>query len=114
MPSRKVFVCGKPQMKTTTLRMIQGSQGRSVSEARPEGRAGLAESCSDSLTSSPEVALPVGRASDSLQIRFGCHNFRNTASAAMETIDATTSTNHGPWKFETMNCGIAKQAPATR
>ena len=27
---------------------------------------------------------------------------------------ATTSTSHGPWKFDTRNCGIAKLTPATR
>src|SRR5438105_9004025 len=58
--SRSIFVCGNPQMNTTMLRMIQGSQARRiadfewriVSEARPSGRA------------SWEGALPDGRASD--------------------------------------------------
>src|SRR6185437_775147 len=127
IPSKKLFVCGRPQMKTTTLRTIQGSQGRniadfrlpisncSVSEARPSGRATSRDDLANSLvTFSPSVALPNGRASETLQIFFGCQNFRNNASAPMEQIAAVTSTNHGPWKFETRNCGIAKHAPATR
>src|SRR5438552_2610023 len=124
IPSRKPFVCGKPQTKTTTLRIIHGSQARNisdlelrvVSEARASARALL------------ELALPDGRASDTLsaarstrwlalavltslrimtsdsslpspgkrQMCFGCQNFRNVASDAIEMIDATTSTNHGP------------------
>src|ERR1051325_8136942 len=34
IPSKKVFVCGSPQMKTTTLRIIQGSQGLSIADFR--------------------------------------------------------------------------------
>ena len=32
MPSRNAFVCGNPQTKTTTLRIIQGSQARRISD----------------------------------------------------------------------------------
>ena len=86
-----------------------------VSEARPSGRATSRDDLANSLvTFSPSVALPNGRASETLQIFFGCQNFRNNASAPIEQIAAVTSTNHGPWKFETRNCGIAKHAPATR
>ena len=44
----------------------------------------------------------------------GCQKRRNTTRQAIETIAATTSTSHGPWKFETRNCGTAKLTPATR
>ena len=37
-----------------------------------------------------------------------------SATAAIETIAAMMSTSHGPWKFETRNCGTAKKTPATR
>src|SRR5712691_951235 len=84
MPSRNPFVCGNPQTKTTTLRMIHGSQARKVSEARPLGRASF------------EGALADARASDTRQMFFGCQNFKNNESEAIETIAATTSTSHGP------------------
>src|SRR5690242_6425581 len=115
IPSRRLFVCGRPQMKTTMLRTIQGSQGRSMSEARPSGRATSLGDLSDSRArSAPSVALTKGWAFDTLQIFLGCQNFRNKASAPIEQIADATSTSHGPWKFETRNCGIAKHAPATR
>src|SRR5258708_4114101 len=130
IPSRNPLVCGKPQTKTTMLRIIHGCQAlnisdlefKSMSEARASARA------------SSEVVLPDGWASDTVrdsspastrslplpvltskrQMRFGCQNRRNVVRAAIETIAATTSTNHGPWKLDTRNCGIAKHAPATR
>src|SRR5215468_9353286 len=34
IPSRKLLVCGRPQIKTTTLRTIQGSQGLSIADLR--------------------------------------------------------------------------------
>src|SRR5882762_9670905 len=60
IPSRNPLVCGNPQTKTTTLRIIHGSQAwnisdlewRIVSEARASVRAFF------------ERALPDGRASD--------------------------------------------------
>src|SRR5712692_474344 len=97
MPSRNPFVCGNPQTKTTTLRMIQGSQARIVSEARASGRASLEGGVAgSSAISSARDALPDGRASDTRQILFGCQNLKKSASEAIETIAATTSTNHGP------------------
>ena len=44
----------------------------------------------------------------------GRQTLRNSASEAMETMAATMSTSHGPWKFDTAYCGIAKERPATR
>src|ERR1043166_9210280 len=41
IPSKNAFTWGRPQMKTMMLRMIQGSQGRIVSEARALTRARL-------------------------------------------------------------------------
>src|SRR6185369_6588301 len=49
-----------------------------------------------------------------VQISFGCQILRNSASAPIDEIAATTSTSHGPWKFETRNCGTANATPATR
>src|SRR2546425_6777729 len=63
-PSRKPFVCGNPQTKTTTLRIIHGNQARSVSEAGPLGRVCFT------------AALAEARASDTCrQMRFGCQSF---------------------------------------
>src|SRR5207244_9697276 len=85
IPSRKDVVCGNPQTNTTTLRIIHGSQARSVSEARPLGRASFAGALADA------------RASDACrQIRLGCQSFTNDPSAAIDKIAATTSTTHGP------------------
>src|SRR5205823_2376421 len=97
MPSRNPFVCGSPQMKTTTLRMIHGSQARKVSEARPRGpRPGSPVGVGRLGRASFEGALADARASDTRQMFFGCQNFKNKESEAIETIAATTSTSHGP------------------
>src|SRR6266550_7562541 len=69
-PSRKLFVCGKPQTKTTTLRMIQGTHARRISDC--EFR--VAESDVELAGSSP----------GNRQMRFGRQIFRKTATAAIE------------------------------
>ena len=51
---------------------------------------------------------PVRAAPRSSTIR-GCQTLRKQRQAAIETSAATTSTSHGPWKFETRNCGTAKR-----
>src|SRR5678815_1408882 len=96
-PSSSALICGRPQRKTTTLRMIQGSQAWRTALV-------LWTWCFELCPSS----------SDILQIFLGVQNFRKTANAPIEVTAAITSTNHGPWKFETRNCGIAKHTPATR
>src|ERR1700686_2788244 len=124
MPSRKDFVCGNPQTKTTTLRIIQGRQTRSisdfelrtVSEARASARASFEIArrdgrASDTLPDSSKIdpvagstrSLPPPVLTSNRQMRFGCQNLRNVASDAIEPIAATTSTSHGPWKLDTRN-----------
>ena len=44
----------------------------------------------------------------------GRQTLRKSASEAIETMAATMSTSHGPWKFDTAYWGIAKERPATR
>src|SRR5437899_13026469 len=90
-PSRKDFVCGKPQMNTTTLRMIQGSQGRRNADCGLR----IAEFDSALVPASSTRSLPLSVLTER-QIVFGCQNFKNSPSAAIETIAATTSTSHGP------------------
>src|SRR6266481_1275176 len=130
IPSSNPFVWGKPQMKTIMLRIIQGCQALNtsnfeycnLSEARASARASVESAlpdgrASDTPTSSSPTStrsLPLPVLTSNRQMRFGCQNFKNVASEAIETIAATTSTNHGPWKLDTRNCGIAKHAPATK
>src|SRR5882672_9924789 len=110
MPSRNPFVCGKPHTKTTMLRIIQGNQAlnisdfelRTVSEARASARASFEGARPDGRASDTfsvvgsTRSLPLAVLTSNRQMRFGCQNLRNVAKAAMETIAATTSTNHGP------------------
>src|SRR5215813_5148356 len=90
-PSKNAFVCGKPQTKTTTLRIIQGSHARRIADC------GLR--IADFVCTS---AVMPSRLSDSdlspgkRQICFGCQTLRNKATAAIELTAATTSTSHGP------------------
>ena len=65
----------------------------------------------------PLLALGKCRSGASLA---GCpHLFRGRqtrirpTSAAMEQPPEATPTSHGPWKFDTKNCGTAKATPAT-
>src|SRR5438874_813090 len=57
----------------------------------------------DSPTEMPSLAFSCDRQKRS-----------STTSPAIEQRDATMSTSHGPWKFETRNCGTAKQIPADK
>ena len=45
--------------------------------------------------------------------RAGRQTRRKPASDVIDTTDATMSTSHGPWKFDTRNCGTANDTPAT-
>ena len=101
IPSSKAFVCGNPQTKTTTLRIIQGIQARRISDFGlriAEFRSLVVESISNSLSS---ACLCVSVAAfitspGKRQMRFGCQSFIKSASDASETTAATTSTNQGP------------------
>src|SRR6516165_902669 len=109
--SRNAFTCGKPQIKTRTLRTIQGSHARRTCVTGCRGRGGgptLLTAAAPTL-----AAATVSRSKD-VQTVSGCHSFRKSARHPIDISEATTSTSQGPWKFEIRNCGIAKLAPATR
>src|SRR2546421_6035631 len=93
-PSRNPFVCGNPQTKTTTLRMIHGSQARNISDF--ELRISNFESGLGNDSSTRSLPRRVGVLTSCRQMFFGCQNFKNKESEAIETIAATTSTSHGP------------------
>src|ERR1051326_1973112 len=100
--SSKDFVCGNPQTKTTTLRIIHGSQARTISDFGlriSEVRSLMAGSMANSLfgSSGPCVSAPALIPSPGKrQMRCGCQNFINSVSEASENTAATTATNHGP------------------
>src|SRR4030095_642905 len=102
LPSRKVFTCGSPQRKTSTLRMANGTQARTIS---PEVWVRGAE------TTVVAPLPPAMAATDTT--RLACQCFGKVITATIETIAAMTSTSQGPWKLETRNCGTAKNKPAT-
>ena len=87
-------------MNTSTLRIAHGVQALTICATResvPHGvrfgfLVGNGLACRARRWSTPAC---------------GCQTLRKSASAAIETIAATTSTSHGPWKFETRNCGTA-------
>src|SRR4029079_6746484 len=95
--SSHALVCGRPHTNTSTLRISHGVHARSTSA--DEGRTATVAS---------------GTSVSRRQTLAGFHTLRNAASAAIDVTAATTSTSHGPWKFETRNCGTAKATPATR
>src|SRR6266404_1038518 len=97
--SRVFFTRGTPQMKTSTLSKIHGSHAWRIlfglwTVSTNGADADLSSGC--------------------FHCSFGCQNFSNTATAAIEQIAATISTSHGPWKLAIRNCGIAKASPAVR
>ena len=96
--SSAVFTVGNPHAKTKTLKTSQGTQALATS----------ARLCPwvPRAARSPSCSKP--------QMRLGRHFNRNPIKAAMETTAATTSTSHGPWKFDMRNCGMAKNTPATK
>jgi hypothetical protein len=49
-----------------------------------------------------------------VQIFLGFQSLRNRTRETSDTMAATTSTSHGPWKFETRNCVTANDKPVTR
>src|SRR6266536_2167383 len=128
IPSRKALVGGKPQTKTTTLRIIHGSQARKTLPRRHRGTEeefreldSITRSAPWLFSSSSALSLCLCASvasSDSSpgkrQMRFGCQTLMKSATAAIETAAATTSTNHGPWKFDIKNCGTAKKTPAIK
>src|SRR6185369_4760060 len=94
IPSSSAFVCGKPQTNTTRLRMIQGSQAANIFDFGVPIADCVLQPVSLATTDSGVSWLPAPNSC--LQILFGFHTFRNPASAASETNEAATSTNHGP------------------
>src|SRR5580698_9670915 len=96
--SRTALTEGSPHANTSTLKTAHGTHAFTTSPVR----------C-------PWVPLAARSAScpSRPQILFGCHTRSSIVTAAIEQTDAVTSTSHGPWKFETKNCGIAKNTPAT-
>src|ERR1700760_3477380 len=89
-----------PQISSTTQTMIHGVSDFQISavSGRTTGFGGAR------LTA--EISA-LGRAPD-LQKFAGCQIFRKPISAAIEISDAAMSTIHGLTKFETTNCGMAK------
>src|SRR5690348_21474 len=93
------FACGSPQMNTSTLRIAHGVHAL-MTCARVNPCLTAIALASSWLTPSPSrVAL--------VHTVAGRQIFRNAASAAIEHTDATTSTSHGPWKFDMRNWGAA-------
>src|SRR5690349_14578239 len=97
-----------PHANTNTLNTIQGSQACITIELECLGGVTPTLFCTVPLSRSCPLSAVV------VQIVLGRQIFRNPVRQAIDTIAATMSTSHGPWKFETRNCGIAKVTPATR
>ena len=99
MPSSNALICGRPQTKTSTLRMTHGVQAlmtcARVKRVPPAARC--ASAC-DVVRLADVLGPRRRRLPDSQEQRERAH--RDDA--------ATTSTSHGPWKFETRNCGIGE------
>src|SRR5437660_11449029 len=91
MASSIFFVWGTPQANTITVSKIHGSQALN----KPVG-----------MVSTPGLWRAEAGAS------FGRQNFNSTTNAPIDISDPTMSVSHGPWKFETRNCGIANATPA--
>src|ERR1700694_1669921 len=90
IPSRNPFVCGSPQTKTTTLRIIQGSQAWNISDF--ELRIADFSVASSVVQSTGSLSRQVAVLASNRQILFGCQNRRKVASAAIDTIEETTFT----------------------
>src|SRR5947207_12226237 len=85
-PSRNPFVCGSPQMKTTTLRMIHGSQARNISDfelRNSDSELELGDASSTRSLPPPHAGCPRGDPgplpvlTSCRQMFFGCQNFKN-------------------------------------
>src|SRR5437667_3006555 len=100
MPLRKFLKRGTPQMKTITLSNIQGIQAWS-------GAFGETADDSSGLSRDTLAGVPAFRLTSR-----GCQKRSSVTSPAIEVSEETMSTSHGPWKFDTRNCGMAKQSPA--
>ena|SRR5436190_14553245 len=90
MASSFALTLGRPQRKTMTLSKTHGSQG---------------EGCLAVVTAGGFVGV-----ASSLPPR---HTRRNAVRQTIDVTAAMMSTSHGPWKFETRNCGTANATPAT-
>ena len=100
--------CGIPQAKTNSDRITQGSQARRTAPLVAGAAAALSD-CGRGVVSTegwPSRLVASHRV-------FGFQIFRKPARQSIETMAATTSTSHGPWKFDTRYCGMAKLTPQT-
>src|SRR5688500_8624071 len=99
MLSSHVFICDYPLTTTRTLTIRHGTHARMTS-----ARLCACATCAVGPLPSPGNS----------HTRAGCQTFRKNTTAPSDTIDDTTSTSHGPWKFEMRNCGTANDTPETR
>ena len=90
--------------------MTQGNQARRTSAAVCRGRGARVSA----TAAAPRLVAGAASRSNDVQIFSGCQILRNSARHPIEISDATTSTNHGPWKLDIRNCGTAKLTPAMR
>src|SRR6266540_736079 len=118
---RILYTCGIPQMNTSKLNNTHGTQARmtwerDVEEAGSRTAAGAGSGAfpfvarADKAVRGPLTAS--APASVAVQLSRGRQHFKRMPSAAIEHMEAMMSTSHGPWKFETRNCGMAKATPA--
>ena len=99
-------------MKTNTVRITHGSQA-CTRVILPLVAVVASRASAAASGSTRELSSRLRRAVE-VQIVLGFHTFRNSVSVPIDTSAAITSTSHGPWKFDTRNCGIANDTPATR
>src|SRR4051812_18917466 len=85
--------------------MSQGSHACSTTEPACLGGAAIASAVGPDAW--PFNAVVV-------QMVFGRQTLKKRTRHTIDTIAATISTSHGPWKLDTRNCGTAKATPATR
>ncbi len=111
-PSANALNCGTPQMNTNTVRMTHGNHA-CTRVILPLVAVVVSRASAAASGSTRELSSRLRRAVE-VQIVLGFHTFRNSVSVPIDTSAAITSTSHGPWKFDTRNCGIANDTPATR
>src|SRR5438445_3324756 len=100
--SRAPLNDGTPQINTSKLNRIQGTQAAATPLARIGARnSSSARPCPPSRRTGVPLSRGGGAApGSSSHLSFGCQTLSKPAVAAIEETEATTSTNQGPWKFE--------------
>ena len=101
---------GMPQTKTKTERTIHGIH---ASHASP-GVGRFTAAPTERNPGAPADLASDSRSPGKRHSVLGCHTFNNRYVARIEHAAAMMSTSEGPKKFETTNCGMAKESPATR